>query len=248
VLVRDVCVTIDVEWAHPDVLADVRALLDERSIAATFFCTHAGIDLPNHERALHPNFRRTGNSALEGAPADLLANDQAFYRHIMSTASAWYPDAVGVRAHSLIADSALLPIYRDFGLRYDSSYMLPLTPGLAPVARACGVVELPIYYMDHWDLSEKATGFTLDRLALSASGLKILDFHPNLIAINAASSADYEACRPHYHDPEWLRAHRRPGRGVRTLFLEVLDALAGRGRAARLGDVDADWRTARATA
>jgi hypothetical protein len=242
---HDVCVTIDVEWAHPEILSDVRALLDERSISATFFCTHPGIEAPNHERAIHPNFRRTGNSALGGAPPELAANDRAFYRHIVSAARAWYPDAVGVRAHSLITDSDLLPIYRDFGFRYDSSYMLPLAPGLAPVARARGVVELPIYYMDHWDLSERATGFALDALSLATTGLKILVFHPNLIAINAGAYADYEACRPHYHDPEWLRAHRRPGRGTRTLFLDVLDALAGRGRTARLCDVDAEWRAAR---
>lgn len=38
-------ISIDVEWAHPEVLADVVRLLDEREIRATFFCTHEGIRL-----------------------------------------------------------------------------------------------------------------------------------------------------------------------------------------------------------
>ena len=50
------------EWAHPLVLTDLVALLDEAGVAGTFFVTHQGITLPGHERGLHPNFRRNGDT------------------------------------------------------------------------------------------------------------------------------------------------------------------------------------------
>ena len=39
---------------------------------------------------------------------------------------------------------------------------------------------------------------------------------------------DYERTRAVYSDPEQLRRHRATGRGVRTLWLELLDYLAAR--------------------
>jgi hypothetical protein len=59
---RTLCFSVDVEWAHPVVLNDVRRLFDEAGIAATFFVTHEGVVTPGHELALHPNFRRNGDS------------------------------------------------------------------------------------------------------------------------------------------------------------------------------------------
>jgi hypothetical protein len=236
-------ITIDVEWAHPEVLADVVALLDERSIGATFFCTHQGIDVPGHERALHPNFRRSGSSAVAAA-ASREGTDQGFYRVVLSETRTFCPEAIGVRAHSLIYDSDLLPIYREAGLEYDSTYLLPLAGNLAPVWKGTGIVELPIYYMDHWDLREQVTAFRLGPLRLGQAGLKVFDFHPNLIYLNAATLTDYADSRPHYHHPDWLLAHRRPGRGVRTLFLELLDDLAGHESSPVLAEINAAWRAA----
>src|SRR6185503_18972643 len=96
-----VAVTIDVEWAHDDVLADVRGLLDDHGVRATFFCTHAGIEVPRHERALHPNFRRTGNSILSSAPPEELGDDRVFYQFVVDATRRFCPEAVGVRTHSL---------------------------------------------------------------------------------------------------------------------------------------------------
>lgn len=242
----EVVVTIDVEWAHPEVLADVVGLLDERGVRATFFCTHEGIVVDGHERGLHPNFRRRGNSLVpDDTPDAILTTDGPFLRHVVGATRAFCPEAVGVRAHSLFYDSDLLAIYREAGVEYDSSYMLPLTPGLGPVWKGSGIVELPVYYMDHWDLREQASGFSVDGLGLDRPGLKVVDFHPNLIYVNAASERDYADSRPGYHDPDWLRARRNPGRGVRTLFVELLDALAVGEGPAVMAEVNRRWRAGR---
>ena len=239
----NVAISIDVEWAHPEVLADAVRMLDERGILATFFCTHDGIDVGGHERALHPNFRRSGNTMVEADAATM--DDRAFYAFIVSATRTFCPEAVGVRSHSLLTDSNLLPIYRDAGLEYDSSYMLPLAPGLAPAWRGSGILEIPIYYMDHWDLSERATGFGLSGLRLEQPGLKVLTFHPNLIFLNAASERDATGSKAHYNDPDWLLAHRHTGRGVRSLFIEVLDDVArAKSTCPVLSDINVEWRAA----
>ena len=56
------CLSVDEEWANPEVLSDLLRMLDERRLRATFFCTKPGVEVPGHERALHPNFRRTGDT------------------------------------------------------------------------------------------------------------------------------------------------------------------------------------------
>ena len=223
-----VAITIDVEWAHPTVLADVLTLLDERGLQATFFCTHADISVPGHERAVHPNFRRHGNTLLERVSmADQTAwTDQQFYRFVLSSTKSFCPEATGVRSHSLFYDSQLLPLYQDAGLRYDSSYFLPFMKNAAPVYKGCGIFSLPTYYMDYWDLTEKASGFRVEGLGLPEDGLKILDFHPNLVFINAANKSDYLDSKKYYHEPEQLLKLRHKGRGARSLFLDLLDYLA----------------------
>ena len=59
---RTICFTVDVEWAADEVLADLRGLFDQHGVRATFFVTHAGVKVPGHERGLHPNFRRDGDT------------------------------------------------------------------------------------------------------------------------------------------------------------------------------------------
>jgi hypothetical protein len=241
-----VSITIDVEWAHPEVLADTLALIDERGLRATFFCTHAGIDVGEHERALHPNFRRQGNSTLaDVTPAQLAGwSDEEFYGFVLGATRRFCPEAIGVRSHALFHDAPLLPLYRASNLEYDSSTFLPLMPAIRPVLRGFDLIELPIYYMDHWDMVNARTMFDLEGLHLDEPGLKVLDFHPTLIYLNAVTRAQYAAAKPSYRDPQQLAALRHSGRGCRTLFIEVLDYLAGeKTPVTTLADLNARCRT-----
>jgi polysaccharide deactylase WbmS-like protein len=236
----EVVLSVDVEWAHPVVLDDVVTALDERGLRATFFCTHEGISVPGHERALHPNFRRPGNTQLDGAPpAD---SELGFQQQIVDAVRGFCPEAVGVRAHSLFCETELLSVYRATGLQYDSSAMLPLVAGLTAFDRGMDIVELPVYYMDHWDLLEQVTGFELAELRLDEPGLKVVGFHPNLVYLNAATERDYLDSKAHYHDPDWLLRHRHTGRGARTLFHELLDDLAGKSPPPTLADLNDRFR------
>ena len=44
----EIYITIDVEWACREAVTDTLRLLDDRGLRATFFCTHAGIEVPGH--------------------------------------------------------------------------------------------------------------------------------------------------------------------------------------------------------
>ena len=235
------------EWAHPEVLADTVRLFDEHGVRATFFCTHGGIAVPGHERALHPNFRRSGDAltCLRDKLGEQYAtlNDTEVYHHVLETTRAFSPDAKGVRAHSLYYDTQLLPLYQASGLQYDSSYCLPFVDGIRPFFKEHAILEIPIYYMDHLDLMEQRTSFDLDRLALDRCGVKVFDFHPNMIYTNAPTCEFYERTKAFYHDPEHLRSARHAGRGVRTLLLSLLAAIHQQHlMTATLGDVNTLWR------
>jgi hypothetical protein len=243
-----ICLSVDVEWAGAELLADVVGLLDAHGVRATFFCTHAGVDVGGHERALHPNFRRNGDALRTlhdscGAVAAL--TDLDVYRHVVRAAKAFCPEAIGVRAHSLHCDTHLTGVYAAEGLQYDSSYSMSLVENLRPFWKEHRVLEIPIYYMDHLDLMEEATGFLLSRLRLDQPGLKVIDFHPNLVFTNAPTQGHYEETKSVYGNPARLRAVRHPGRGVRTLLLDLLDHITRTSLpTATLGEVNRLWRTA----
>src|SRR3990170_798984 len=124
-LTNMVCLTVDVEWASPAVLQDTVALLDERNLQATFFCTHPDINVNGHERALHPNFRRDGDilkKLYKEIGSELCDwTDKEIYQYVIQKNKSFCPEAVGVRGHCQFFDSALLSIYQKAGLKYDSS-------------------------------------------------------------------------------------------------------------------------------
>jgi peptidoglycan/xylan/chitin deacetylase (PgdA/CDA1 family) len=244
-----VCFTVDVEWALPAVLQNIRDLFDEHGVCATFFCTHGGIDVSPHERGLHPNYRRNGSTLQElnakiGEPAAVRFNESDLYRHVLHATLNFAPEAKGARSHSLFYDTVMIPLYREFGLEYDSSYQLPLTPGLQPIWKEYDVLELPIYFADHFELKTGATGFDISLLHLERPGLKIINLHPNMVYLNAVSDQHYLASKAFYHDQERLLEARFLGRGIRSMTLDLLEHVASkRIPTATLGEVNQLWRS-----
>jgi peptidoglycan/xylan/chitin deacetylase (PgdA/CDA1 family) len=232
-----------VEWALGPVIDDIASLFDAYGVKATFFVTHAGVTVRGHERALHPNFRRNGDTyrALVDAGS---RSDHEVYEHIVTTTYSFAPEAKGVRAHSLHFDSTLLPIYRRHGLEYECSQRLPLVPGLRPFWNQHDMIFIPSYFSDYFDLLTGTSRFDVNRLMLDRPGLKVLDFHPNIVFGNFADEAAYRASKPYYHDPERLLALRGAKRGVRTLLTDLLEYVArSRRLSLTLGELNRLWRS-----
>jgi len=224
------CFTVDVEWAADEVLTDLRGLFDRYGVRATFFVTHAGVETPGHERGLHPNFRRNGDTyrLLRERRGETALSDDEVHNHVLRTTLAFAPEAKGLRTHSLYYDSTLLPLYHRLGLEYDCSYHLPLVGGLRPCWKHDEIIEIPTYYGDHFDIMTGATGFEVDGLALDRPGVKVFDFHPNIVFLNASRNDTYMSTKSFYHDQERLLAARESGRGVRTLLLDLLETVTKR--------------------
>src|SRR5690349_3088348 len=53
-----------------------------------------------------------------GGGGEPTLTDEQIHTHIVSTTLAFAPEAKGLRAHSLLYDSTLLPLYRKLGLEY----------------------------------------------------------------------------------------------------------------------------------
>jgi hypothetical protein len=240
-----VCLTVDVEWAAPEVLQDLVGLLDERELKGTFFVTHEGVSVPGHERAIHPNFRADGDvrRAQVASNAERQVTDAEMYEHVVSTFKNFAPESVGVRGHSLHYDSLLLPIYHRLGIQYDSTYQVPLARDLAPFWKEYDILEMPIYFNDFYELKAAPLGFDARNIDLAAPGLKVIDIHPNTMFVNAHSLEHYEATRGAYRDPDRLMEFRHDGPGVRTLMIDVFDRLAEERRpTATMGEVNSLWR------
>jgi hypothetical protein len=240
-----VCFSVDVEWAADEVLTDLRGLFDQYGVRATFFVTHAGVEIPGHERGLHPNFRRNGDTyrLLRQRRGEAEISDEEVHSHVMRTTLAFAPEAKGLRTHSLYYDSTLLPLYQRLGLEYDCSYNMPMVEGLRPFWKHDEIVEIPTYYGDHFDITTGATGFGVARLALDRPGLKVFDFHPNIVFLNASRNDTYLSTKSFYHDYERLLAARESGRGVRTLLIDLLETVTKRRiPTATVGEVNVAWR------
>src|SRR3954466_13199870 len=101
-----IVITFDTDWADDRILDDLLNLLATYNIRATFFCTNkSSCDFSNHEIGIHPNFK-----SLE------------FDRHV-SELKDIFPDATGLRSHSLFFSERLRPVYFKYGIEYTSNYM-----------------------------------------------------------------------------------------------------------------------------
>lgn len=222
----EVVLSFDVDWAPDGVLEPIVERLRASGVPATFFATHyspllASLERDQFEIALHPRIDdlRDGVTSVE----ELLA---------------LYPDAVGVRSHSLVSSGPLLQRQSERGIRYESNCFLPLH-GLAPVWRLPDLVTIPYFWADdyHFLFGRR---FALEELDLAGPGLKVLDFHPIHVFMNTSAEDQYGRFREHYRDVERLKPLvNRDDPGSGTLFDEVVDWIAASGTASTLADV---WR------
>lgn len=219
--------SFDLDWAPSWATDWIREELEDRGLVGTFFVTHACESLDrlraaNMELGIHPNYL-PGSS--HGTTAD----------EVLDFVRALVPEARGVRAHALVRSTPLWTRYAELGFAYEASDLMDGLAGLRPIRAWNGLVQLPIYWEDDVHLMH---GRPLDvaSMGLGSAGMKILNFHPVLLALNSASLDGYGALKTELartgdklteasRDTFVRFADRGPG--VRDLFLRVADRLAG---------------------
>jgi hypothetical protein len=236
--------TFDLDWAPGFAVFAVVDALSARGLRATLFATHPVEGLRERAHAagleigLHPNF---GPGSTHGATPEA----------VLDRLQSWYPEARGIRTHSLIQSSPLLALMARRGFAWDASLMLEDLPCAQPIASALGLTRIPYVWGDASHLGAGGP-FEVSALPLGTPGLKVLNFHPLLLALNAEAPGRYGAFKAACASLERatladLEPHVFAGRGLRSLFEAVLDAIADRGlQTYTLSEVAAALAAARA--
>ena len=222
--------TFDLDWAPDFMIDDLVNLVRRSGVRATFFCTHQspGVErltsLPGCETALHPNLLREGQ-------------DEST---ILADLHQLFPHAVGIRNHRLSYHSGLLETFHQRKLCYFSNDLLFLQPDLRPFYDWSGIVRLPIYWEDDVHCLFFEQQFDLTLLALDRPGMKVFNFHPVHLWLNTARLDDYQRAKPAIQCEDRATAFRNGGKGIRSLFLSLIDAIGDR-PTPTLADVAAEY-------
>lgn len=215
-------VTLDVDWAHDDVLGYAIDLVEEAGISATWLITHETKLLdrlasnPLFELGLHPNF----NGLLSGG-----AGDSGGARRIVGELLEIVPGARSVRSHSLAYSSRLSEIFVGFGLSHDLNSYIPresvdrLSPWYLPNSQ----IRIPFVWEDDAEFPiDSSPNWSQWR------GLRVLNFHPIHLFLNTENSARYESTRDIHTNPTELVRSRNRGYGTRSIFDCLVGFLAKR--------------------
>lgn len=209
------CITSDIDWAPDAVVADTLELL--APVRATLFATHETPILRSraagqHAIGIHPNFLNTKDFAKE---IDRLLDI--------------YPEALGARCHHYYQNSAVLDLFHQRGLEYDSNMVMFGAQGIRGFRHWNGVARLPVFWED--DVNALAGGSWRPDLFPMADPadpevLYVFNFHPVHVYLNTETMLRYEAAKPYYKDAHKLREFRNPeasGVGTRVFLKRLVD-------------------------
>jgi hypothetical protein len=215
--------TADQDWAPEWAIERTLDSLQAADVPVHVFVTNSSPALerapqPQVTLGAHPNFM---SGSTHGSTPE----------EVIDTCRSLVPNARTVRSHAHAENSHILELLIDAGFDTDSNLSLFLQPGIVPLIHSTGMLRLPVFLDDDslllWDRSG-----TLDlaptKRALETPGLKILNFHPALFAINCPSAEYYRAHRNELYDST---AQVRPydGRGLATVLEELIEWLRGEG-------------------
>jgi hypothetical protein len=228
---NDYILTIDVDWAPDWMIEYVASVLLSKHVKATWFVTHTSpaIEAIQHrpdlfETGIHPN-------CLPGSTQG--NNDDEVLRHVKEIV----PDAISMRTHALYQSTPFLTrAAKDHAISIDVSLYLPRTPNLAQHCIRWQGVELwriPYFWEDDFEMFEDDPIWTFSDPRLHVQGLKVFDFHPAYIVLNADRFSVYEKLKREKQLPTWdfdfVRPHISSRCGPKTIFLELVDYLAKSG-------------------
>jgi hypothetical protein len=213
--------SIDIDWAHDDILADTIDLVEEYGVPATWFVTHDTPQLsrlrsnPDFELGIHPNF----NFLLNG---DDRAGRNA--TEVTDRLLAIVPEAKSVRSHSTTQSSGLLDLFTRRGLTHECNAFIPVQSGitLKPWRLWSDLTRVPYFWEDDVACLYGLNGALSISQLISLEGIKVFDFHPVHIFLNTEHMDRYEKTREWHGSPQELQAHRYDGKGTRSRFLEFL--------------------------
>ena len=217
-------ITLDIDWAHDEVILDSLKLLELADVSATFFVTHKTSILeriksnPKFEIGIHPNFNRLLNND---------NNSETNSKDIIDQLMELVPDASALRSHSMTQSSVLLDQFKSVGLTHDVNHFIPhhASLNICPYELWNGLYRIPYFWEDDIQILYQNRNMekfgSLRDLPLNAHGLQVYNFHPIHIFLNTENLDRYRKTRAIHQYPEKLIGYRNKGFGARSA-LEIL--------------------------
>ncbi len=240
-------ITLDVDWA-PDFVIDAVADRFRRSgIRSTWFVTHSSPAISRlaeqgdlFELGVHPNF-------LPGSTHG--ATPEAVLSHVL----ALVPGARAMRTHGLVQSTRLLDlVMRDTPIEIDVTPFLPRTPGLRPFPyhwQGSVLWRVPFFWEDDFEMERSRPCWTLAPYLALGAGLKVFNFHPIHLYLNAPDMRPYRALKAEAPDlraarVEQVGRHIHHGAGAGTLLEALFDHLteSHEGRSTTVSSLVDRWR------
>lgn len=242
-MIERTILTFDTDWC-PDFAIDFIAdVLVKNAVAATWFITH---DSPAIRRlwrypelfeiGIHPNF--LPQSTHGDSPAAVLS-------YCFGIA----PGARSARTHGLAQSTPILGEMMRAGVAVDVSLFLPGSSNLQPHGfRYYGkaLLRVPYNWEDDYEMSQPRRSWSFEGWAHGRPGLRVLDFHPIHVYLNAPDVARYEAIKQVLKSSVSKVAqaaaelHVCRSEGPRTFFEEAVVWLSRNG-SSRIADVESEW-------
>lgn len=220
-MTNNCCLTLDLDWASDAAIEYTMSVLSDYGVPRTVFVTHWSDCLDeglNAELGWHPNF-------LPGSTHGKTVSE--VIRHMAEL----LPNAVSYRSHCFYDDTRTAFELARAGMRYDANLCLYLQDGLVPLQHATGLLRYPTFWEDdiHW-LRHGSWDFRKYEGIFGSQGLKVINIHPFIFALNCPSEAFYLSVKSHIPTltASEIRSLRYDGPGAQTFVLEMLDAMRGR--------------------
>ena len=208
--------TIDVDWAHEEVIKDTLSLFEKYNVKCTIFSTHSSYSVIKSNRklfevAIHPNFN------------PLLTGSTKRVEDVIDELIEIHPDAKGVRSHSLMQSSQIMQKFAEKGFVYEANQLLPYQKNLKAYRLWNGLIRIPYNWEDdvHWSY-----GYSFDdcRMDIESDDLVVFDFHPIHIFLNNDNKYRYNEAKKYNNDPEKLLTYRNAEiKGARDLLISLLE-------------------------
>lgn len=217
--------TSDLDWASEYCIENFLSIVDRFSIKPTIFVTHESPALRKAsgdgrvELGIHPNFLQ------QSTHGDCI---NSVLKHVLDLV----PRAIAVRCHHHFAGPEIERALKAHGLRIDSNTHSHLEQGLAPIELETGLLRLPVFFEDdcHW-MHNTPWRFQDHEADFFSPGLKILNFHPFLVALNVPDAAFYLRYKPTISKLTAVEAAswRHQGYGASTFLIETIGAVHAAG-------------------
>lgn len=208
--------TMDIDWAPESVIRYCLEIFEHYQVKCTIFATHhsktlMGCSRELFEIAVHPNF----NPILE-------RKTNKTVQEILNDITKIYPEAKGVRCHSMTQNTNLLNQFALHGFIYEANHFLPYWDTLKPYQLWNGLIRIPYNWEDDIHF---LYGKSFEECGLNLSSkFNVLDFHPVHIFLNTDSSDTYANAKPFYKNADRLMNFRNKGpkKGVEDLLQSLL--------------------------